>query len=56
MERAGASRSRAAWNDIDAPIVARICRRLDGVALAIELAASRPAWSALSSGSADDGP
>jgi predicted ATPase len=41
MERAGASGYRAALSDIDAPIVARICRRLDGVALAIELAASR---------------
>jgi predicted ATPase len=28
-------------SDIDAPIVARSCRRLDGIALAIELAASR---------------
>jgi predicted ATPase len=28
-------------SDVDAPIGARICRRLDGVALAIELAASR---------------
>jgi predicted ATPase len=41
MERAGASGYRAALSDIDAPIVARICRRLDGVALAIELAACR---------------
>jgi predicted ATPase len=41
MERAAASGYSAALSDIDAPIVARICRRLDGVALAIELAASR---------------
>src|SRR5277367_1795484 len=41
MERAAASGHGAALSDIDAPIVARICRRLDGVALAIELAASR---------------
>src|SRR6202789_2916760 len=41
MERAGASGYRAALSDIDAPIVAQICRRLDGVALAIELVASR---------------
>jgi predicted ATPase/DNA-binding winged helix-turn-helix (wHTH) protein len=41
MERAGASGYRAALSDIDAPIAARICRRLDGIALAIELAASR---------------
>jgi predicted ATPase len=41
MERAGASGYRTALSDSDAPIVARICRRLDGVALAIELAASR---------------
>jgi predicted ATPase len=41
MERAAASGSGAALSDIDAPIVARNCRRLDGVALAIELAASR---------------
>jgi predicted ATPase/DNA-binding winged helix-turn-helix (wHTH) protein len=41
MERAAASGCGAALSDIDAPTVARICRRLDGVALAIELAASR---------------
>jgi predicted ATPase/DNA-binding winged helix-turn-helix (wHTH) protein len=41
MERAAASGYGAALSDIDAPIVARICGRLDGVALAIELAASR---------------
>src|SRR5580698_7573271 len=41
MERAAASGYGAALCDVDAPIVARICRRLDGIALAIELAASR---------------
>src|SRR6202043_1046123 len=41
MERAAASGYGAELRDIDAPIVARSCRRLDGVALAIELAASR---------------
>jgi DNA-binding winged helix-turn-helix (wHTH) protein len=41
MERAAASGYGAALSDIDAPILARICRRLDGIALAIELAASR---------------
>jgi predicted ATPase/DNA-binding winged helix-turn-helix (wHTH) protein len=41
MERAAASGYGAALSDIDAPIVARSCRRLDGIALAIELAASR---------------
>src|SRR5580700_5545519 len=40
MERAAASGHGAALTDIDAPIVARSCRRLDGMALAIELAAS----------------
>src|ERR1700674_1237633 len=40
MERAAASGYDAALSDSDAPIVARICRRLDGIALAIELAAS----------------
>jgi predicted ATPase/DNA-binding winged helix-turn-helix (wHTH) protein len=41
MERAAASGHGAALSDIDAPIVALSCRRLDGIALAIELAASR---------------
>src|ERR1700722_16319116 len=41
MERAAASGYGAVLSDIDAPIVARSCRRLDGIALAIELAASR---------------
>src|ERR1700751_4235296 len=41
MERAAASGYGAALSHIDAPIVARGCRRLDGIALAIELAASR---------------
>jgi predicted ATPase/DNA-binding winged helix-turn-helix (wHTH) protein len=40
MERAAAGGHGAALSDIDAPIVATICRRLDGIALAIELAAS----------------
>jgi predicted ATPase/DNA-binding winged helix-turn-helix (wHTH) protein len=41
MERAAASGHDAALNDVDAPIVTTICRRLDGIPLAIELAASR---------------
>ncbi|MEH2484614.1 ATP-binding protein [Bradyrhizobium sp. AZCC 2230] len=41
MERAAASGYKTALSDDEAPIVAAICRRLDGVALAIELAASR---------------
>jgi predicted ATPase len=41
MERAAASGHADALSDVEAPIVARICRRLDGIALAIELAASR---------------
>jgi len=41
MERAAAGGYSAALSDIDAPIVAAVCRRLDGIALAIELAASR---------------
>jgi predicted ATPase/DNA-binding winged helix-turn-helix (wHTH) protein len=41
MDRAAASGHSAALGDVEAPIVATICRRLDGIALAIELAASR---------------
>jgi predicted ATPase/DNA-binding winged helix-turn-helix (wHTH) protein len=41
MERAAASGYGATLSDIDARIVARICRRLDGIPLAIELAAGR---------------
>ncbi|QGZ63059.1 ATP-binding protein [Paraburkholderia acidisoli] len=41
VERASAARSDFVFQDDDAPVVARICRRLDGVALAIELAATR---------------
>lgn len=41
MERAAASGHRLDLNDETAPIVASICGRLDGIALAIELAAGR---------------
>jgi predicted ATPase/class 3 adenylate cyclase len=41
VERAVASDSRFVLTDANAPVVADICRRLDGIALAIELAASR---------------
>jgi predicted ATPase/DNA-binding winged helix-turn-helix (wHTH) protein len=41
MERAAASGHGAMLSDIDAPVVATICRRLDGIPLAIELTASR---------------
>jgi predicted ATPase/DNA-binding winged helix-turn-helix (wHTH) protein len=41
MERAAASGYHSDLSDADAPTVARICRRLDGIALAIELAACR---------------
>ena len=41
MERAAASGNRAELSDADAPVVAQICHRLDGIALAIELAAGR---------------
>jgi predicted ATPase len=43
MERATAGGYGSALSDIDGLIVARICRRLDGIPLAIELAASRTA-------------
>jgi predicted ATPase/DNA-binding winged helix-turn-helix (wHTH) protein len=41
VERAAASAGGYELKDKDVPIVAQICRRLDGIALAIELAASR---------------
>ncbi|QHP69892.1 transcriptional regulator [Bradyrhizobium sp. LCT2] len=41
VERAAASGARLDLDDADAPIVVGICRKLDGVALAIELAARR---------------
>jgi predicted ATPase/DNA-binding winged helix-turn-helix (wHTH) protein len=43
MERVAASTDRSSLSDADARIVAGICRRLDGIALAIELAAGRVA-------------
>jgi predicted ATPase/transcriptional regulator with XRE-family HTH domain len=41
VERARAADGRFALDDTNAPVVAEICRLLDGVALAIELAAAR---------------
>jgi predicted ATPase/DNA-binding winged helix-turn-helix (wHTH) protein len=41
LERAEASGARLDFGDAEAPIVVTICRKLDGVALAIELAARR---------------
>jgi predicted ATPase len=41
VERAVASGADLSVSDVEAPIVANICRKLDGVALAIELAARR---------------
>jgi predicted ATPase len=40
-ERASESRDDFELNDANAPLVAEICRKLDGIALAIELAAAR---------------
>ncbi|WP_407158021.1 ATP-binding protein [Bradyrhizobium sp. STM 3557] len=41
VERANASSGQFELDDTDAPLVAELCRRLDGIALAIELAAGR---------------
>lgn len=41
VERATANQARFALSDTDAPVVAEICRKLDGIALAIEFAAGR---------------
>jgi predicted ATPase/class 3 adenylate cyclase len=41
VERARAANATFALTDENAPIIAEICRRLDGIALAIELAAAR---------------
>jgi predicted ATPase/DNA-binding winged helix-turn-helix (wHTH) protein len=41
FERVASNDDRFELNDNDAPLVADICRRLDGIALAIELAAGR---------------
>jgi predicted ATPase len=41
MERALAGGHLSQLSDAEAPVVANICHRLDGMALAIELAASR---------------
>lgn len=42
-ERVSARRGNFAFSDDEAPMVAEICRKLDGIALAIELAAGRAA-------------
>jgi hypothetical protein len=41
VERAAASSHRLELSDQDAPIIAEMCRKLDDIALAIELAAAR---------------
>src|SRR5258708_36447586 len=41
IERAAADGSGFKLNDADAPIVGKVCRRLDGIALALNLAAGR---------------
>jgi predicted ATPase/DNA-binding winged helix-turn-helix (wHTH) protein len=43
VERVTASGNHFVLSDTDAPIVADLCRRLDGIALAVELAATRVA-------------
>ena len=43
MERAAANLNGLTLSDADAPVVAEICQKLDGIALAIELAAVRVA-------------
>lgn len=43
VDRAAASGAGFDFNDTDAPLVAEICRKLDGIALAIELGAGRVA-------------
>jgi predicted ATPase/DNA-binding winged helix-turn-helix (wHTH) protein len=43
VERVGARGSEFRLSDEEAPIVAEVCRKLDGIALAIELAAGRAA-------------
>jgi len=43
VERAAASNSRFELSDADAPVAANICKRLDGIPLAIEFAAARVA-------------
>jgi predicted ATPase/DNA-binding XRE family transcriptional regulator len=44
IRRAGAVQPRFRLTVVNAPIVAAICRRLDGLPLALELAAGRLAW------------
>jgi predicted ATPase/DNA-binding winged helix-turn-helix (wHTH) protein len=41
LERVSANGSPISLSDADAPVVAKICQRLDGIALAVELAAGR---------------
>jgi predicted ATPase/DNA-binding winged helix-turn-helix (wHTH) protein len=41
VERATANQARFAFSDADAPVSAEICRKLDGIPLAIEFAAGR---------------
>jgi len=48
VDRAGASGAKLEVNEADAPVIAGICRKLDGLALAIELAARRVATFGLS--------